>query len=176
MTDDLNEKIKQAEQEAAKRDQDDAQNDDGQSSGQGAAQDDELEKYKELAKRTMADFQNYKRRQESERSEMFKMANESLFKKLLPALDNFQRAKSEIDQETQKGVLMSIEILENAVKEFGLESLNPELGSEFKPEEQEALLQADGKENTVVEVLETGYKLGNKVLRNAKVKVGNGNV
>ena len=171
MTDDLNEKIKQAQEEAEKRDQSQGAQDDNQ-----AEEENELQKYKELAKRTMADFQNYKRRQESERTEIFKMANEGLLKKILPALDNFQRAKSEIDEKTQKGVMMSIEMLEKSVNEFGLEQIKPEIGSEFVPEEQEALLQADGKANTIVEVLENGYKLGNKVLRNAKVKVGNGNV
>ncbi len=123
MTDDLNEKIKQAQEEAEKRDQSQGAQDDNQ-----AEEENELQKYKELAKRTMADFQNYKRRQESERTEIFKMANEGLLKKILPALDNFQRAKSEIDEKTQKGVMMSIEMLEKSVNEFGLEQIKPEIG------------------------------------------------
>ena len=128
----------------------------------------ELEEMTEQAKRTMADFQNFKRRNEEERAEIFKMANESLLKGLLTPLDNFNRAQDEMSD----GIKMAFEQLKAAMQNSGLEEINPEVGSAFDPELHEALLQGEGEQDTVLQVLEVGYKLGKKVLRHAKIKVG----
>ncbi|PKL37124.1 nucleotide exchange factor GrpE [Candidatus Peregrinibacteria bacterium HGW-Peregrinibacteria-1] len=142
----------------------------------------ELQKMTELAQRTMADLQNLKRRHEEERSTIYLSANSALIKGLLPSLDNLERTlshqpKSIQDQETNaewlKGLEMSINQIKQLLQLSGLEEIKS-LGETFDPTFHEALLQGPGNENSIIEVLEKGYKLGDIVIRHAKVKVGNG--
>ena len=138
----------------------------------------ELSKMTEHAKRTMADFQNFKRRSEEQRTEIFKMANESLVKSLLPCLDNFDRAAEHLPEEAKewfKGLEIAIQQFNKSLTDTGLQEINPQPGEDFDPELHQALMEAEGKKDTVIQLLEKGYKLGNKVLRHAKVQVGNGN-
>lgn len=136
----------------------------------------ELEAMTETAKRTMADMQNMKRRQDEERSTVIFMANAELIKSLLPALDNLNRAKQHVPQGAEdwaKGIEMSTEQINQTLKDMGLTTIETE-GAQFNPDLHEALMSEPGEKDIVLEELEKGYMLGNKVLRHAKVKVGNG--
>lgn len=127
----------------------------------------ELEQMSELAKRTMADFQNFRRRQEEEQLNMMKMASSGLMKALLPILDNFERAQSEATE----GLNMCIAQFKKVLEDQGLTIIDP-LNQPFNPDFHEALLEGEGEKGIVIEVLEKGYMLGDRVLRHAKVKVG----
>jgi molecular chaperone GrpE len=176
--DDLAEKLKQAEAEAAQKDADDHAELEGQESADGDLENlkAELEKMTILAQRTMADFQNYKRRQEEEYGQMVSRANASLITSLLPIVDNLDRAiehKPAEPAEWVQGIEISTNQLHKTLQEAGVEPIEP-LNQPFDPDLHQALVQSPGPENTVVEVLEKGYKIGNRVIRHAKVKVGNG--
>lgn len=135
-----------------------------------------LEEMTETAKRAMADMQNMKRQSENEKREIIIMANAGLTKQLLTPLDNLHRALEHIPQGAEdwaEGVTMSIKQIDNTLKEAGLEEIAAE-GENFNPDFHEALIQGPGPQNTIIEVLEKGYKIGDRVIRHAKVKVGNG--
>lgn len=136
----------------------------------------ELEQMTELAKRTMADLQNMRRRQEEERSQLYAMANFNLTRDLLPILDNLERAIQHLPQtgeEAYKGLEMSVNQFHKVMMENGLSPIES-LGQPFNPDFHEALAQGPGPKDIVTEELERGYLLGNRVIRHAKVKVGNG--
>ncbi len=173
--DDLKKKLEKAREEAAEKDR--------MESGYDEENDkikEELEKMTELAKRTMADLQNLKRRQEEERASIYKMANAELIKSLLPILDNLNRAIAHMpenpDEKTKKwlnGIEMCIGQFEKVFTDFGLSEINS-LNTPFDPDIHEAVMQGPGKKDHVTEEFEKGYKIGDRVLRHAKVKVGNG--
>ncbi|MFH1284299.1 MAG: nucleotide exchange factor GrpE [Candidatus Peregrinibacteria bacterium] len=136
----------------------------------------ELEKITELAKRTMADLENLKRRHAEERSQITEMANMDLISSLLPALENLERAKRHMPpdaSEWYKGIEMSINQLKKVFHDFGLKEIEAS-GQPFNPNLHEALSQGPGPKDLVIEELEKGYMLGTRVLKTAKVKVGNG--
>lgn len=136
----------------------------------------ELEKMTEMAKRTMADLQNFKRRQDEERVQMIFTSNARLIKELIPVFDNLKRSLTHMpgaNEEWEKGIQMSVSQFEKALQQFGLEPIKA-LGEKFDPDLHEALVEGPGKKDTIIEELEMGYKLGNQVLRHSKVKVGNG--
>lgn len=136
----------------------------------------ELEEMTEHAKRTMADMQNLKRRQEEERKIITKMANMDLILTLLPVIDNMDRALEHAPKEADKwveGMEMNIKQLKKIFLDSGVEEIEA-LNQPFNPELHEALAQGPGEKDKVVEVFEKGYKLGDKVIRHAKVKVGDG--
>lgn len=141
---------------------------------------DELSQMTETAKRTMADFQNYKRRVEEEKKSWAIFANLELIKNLLPIFDNFKRAQThapkDANEETTKwleGIGMSINQLEKLLQDFGVKKIEA-IGQKFNPDFHEALAQDKGEKDIIIEELDAGYTLGEKVLRHAKVKVGNG--
>jgi molecular chaperone GrpE len=142
----------------------------------------ELAQMTELAKRTMADLQNLKRRQEQEKVAWVKMANADLISALLPILDNLQLALKHIPKEATEhesttkwtqGIQMSINQCQKIFEETGLQTIET-VGQPFNPNLHEALAQDPGEKNIILEEIEKGYMLGDRVLRHAKVKVGNG--
>lgn len=174
---DLKKKLYKAQMEAEKLDEAILSE---QGSQPEPTQSDELSQMTETAKRTMADFQNYKRRVEEEKKSLVLMANADLIKNLLPIFDNFKRAKlhapKDANEETLKwleGIGMSITQLEKLLQDFGVKKIES-LGQKFNPDFHEALAQGKGEKDIVLEELESGYTLSDKVLRHAKVKVGNG--
>lgn len=123
--------------------------------------------------RLQAEFENYKKRTEKEKSEFVKFSNSNLISKLLPILDNFELAlknkhkKDDFIQGTEMIYNEFIQIL----KEIGLEKIQAQ-NQKFDPYLHEALLQEkSNKDNIVLEELQTGYKLNDKVLRHTKVKI-----
>ncbi len=139
-----------------------------------AAQEDFNTKYLRL----MADFQNYKRRTENEKSDIYARANERIVTDLLVVMDNFERALEQDTGETD-GFKAGMELIFKQFKEVlekeGLEEIEA-LGTDFDPNFHSAVLMEDTEEfesGKVSCVLQKGYKLKGKVIRPAAVKVAN---
>ena len=134
----------------------------------------ELKQITELAKRTMADLQNQKRREEENRSLVIRTANKRLIEDLLPINGNLELAKEHLPEEAKewfKGVEMAVNQLNEVLKKHGLKEIDA-IGKDFNPDLHEALLKGEGEKDKVIAVLEKGYTLGGVVLRHAKVQVG----
>lgn len=141
-------------------------------------QTDELAKLKDMAARAQADLQNAKARMEKEAQELRTFAVQGLIEKLLPTIDNFQRAFDHLPQELAghdwiKGVQAMEQQLMRDLQSVGLQKMEV-LGQTVDPQKHEVLQSAGGETDTVVQVLENGYELNGKVIRPAKVIVGNG--
>lgn len=138
----------------------------------------ELVKLRDIAARAQADLQNLKARAEREAMEMKKFATASVLLKLLPTLDNFQRAISHVPAELKehewvKGVKATEQELLRQLQDEGLKRMES-LGTPVDPAKHEALMTGQGEEGMVIEIVEEGYMLHDRVLRSAKVKVGCG--
>ncbi|AOL35229.1 nucleotide exchange factor GrpE [Geobacillus thermoleovorans] len=128
--------------------------------------------------RLYADFENFRRRTRQEMEAAEKYRAQSLASDLLPVLDNFERAlKIETDNEQAKSILQGMEMvyrsLVDALKKEGVEAIEA-VGKPFDPYLHQAVMQAEAEgyePNTVVEELQKGYKLKDRVLRPAMVKV-----
>ena len=169
---DLDAKLQAAEEAANKQDQ--AEN---ESLNEQDKLKKELQEMTEMAKRTMADMQNLKRRQEEERKLLVSMANMDLIRTLLPHLDNIDRAIEHTpegtDQNWFKGLEMSLTQIHQSLTNYGLKPMET-VGEKFNPDLHEAVAQGPGPQDQVIAEMEKGYMLGEKVLRHAKVQVGNG--
>jgi molecular chaperone GrpE len=134
--------------------------------------------YLDSWKRTQADFQNYKRRIEQERLDMVKYANQQLILSILPILDDFERAFESITPKLAKsdwvdGMKLVERKLMTALESQGLSPIKA-LGETFDPNLHEAVMHTKGEDGIVVQEMEKGYKLNDKVIRPSKVAVGNG--
>jgi molecular chaperone GrpE len=131
--------------------------------------------------RLFAEFENYKKRTAKERIELFKTASQELMTALLPVMDDFERALAELakldDHEQNKGVELIYNKLADTLQSNGLSKINLEKGVVFDAELHEAITQIPAPEESlkgkVVDVVGTGYKLGEKIIRYPKVVVGN---
>ena len=136
----------------------------------------ELQDQKDTYQRMLAEYANYKRRTEQEKEQLGAFTRAEVIKKLLPALDNLERAAAApAGEEYKTGVVMTIRQLNDILKERGLEEIDAE-GAPFNPEIHNAVMRedADGVEpDTVTEVYQKGYKMGDRVLRPSMVKVAN---
>ncbi|MBI2638888.1 nucleotide exchange factor GrpE [Candidatus Peregrinibacteria bacterium] len=134
----------------------------------------------ETAKRALADLQNYRRRVEEEKTAFVQFANAGLLLELLPILDNFNRAFTQVPEEISKtewfkGALLLEQQLVNIVRKQGVTEIPSSIGKPLDPKIHEAIATGPGEKDTVIEEFEKGYMLGDKVIRPAKVKVGDGN-
>jgi molecular chaperone GrpE len=128
--------------------------------------------------RAQADLINYKRRSEQEKEEISKFANASLMLNLLSVLDDFERAFASIPPHLAQitwvdGIRLIDRKLQASLELQGLSRIKA-LGEPFDPNIHEATMHGKGKEGMVVEELQKGYKLHDRVLRPAMVVVGNG--
>ncbi len=140
---------------------------------EAAEEEDQNTKYLRL----MADFQNFKRRVEKEKTDIYSYANEKLVTELLAVLDNFERALEHGDEEESflQGMNNIFKMLKGVLEKSGLEEIEA-LGCEFDPNFHNAVMTEDSDEyesNHVSCVLQKGYKLNGKVIRPAMVKVVN---
>lgn len=141
---------------------------------------DQLNLEKDKFLRLFAEFENYKRRTAKERIELFSTASEEVMISLLPILDDFDRASVEIEKdkenETLKGVLLIKSKLFDSLKSKGLNMIEIKKGDEFNADDHEAVTQipAPSKDlqGKIIDVIEQGYKLGEKVIRYPKVVIG----
>ena len=135
----------------------------------------ERDEYLELAKRARADFENYRKRAAQQTSDAERKAKASLARDLIPAIDNLERALESApeDDPLADGVRLVHRELTEALTRAGVESFDP-TGTKFDPNSSEALSTqpSDGSEpGVVLEVLTRGYRLGDHVIRPARVVV-----
>lgn len=138
----------------------------------------ELEEQQQRILRVQADYDNFRRRTLKEKEELAKYASAKLISELLPVIDNFERALGTVsDNEAvvaySKGVEMIIRQFENVLQSEGLKKMET-VGEVFNPEYHQAIMQVDSDEyeaGIVVEEVQSGYLLKDKVLRPAMVKV-----
>jgi molecular chaperone GrpE len=132
----------------------------------------------DLYMRTLADFQNFRRRSEDQRLEFSQFANREMMLALLPVLDNFERALAAADKNQSYealvgGVALTLRQLQDFLKKNGVEQIEAK-GTEFDPNLHEAVMrdeESDQPENTVVDELQKGYTMHSRVLRPSMVKV-----
>ena len=140
----------------------------------------ELEKEKDKFLRLFAEFENYKRRTAKERSEMFKTAGQEVMQSMLPVLDDFDRASTEIAKAKDKNLLKGVELIRSKLRETlkakGLTEMTVKEGDAFDAEMHEAITQIpapkDSLKGKIVDVVEKGYKMGERIIRFPKVVVG----
>lgn len=139
----------------------------------------EAEKNRDLLLRTQADAENMKKRLEREKADFLKFANENLIKDLLPVLDNLERAlgyadKDVVDQEgVLEGVRLTYEGLRNVLEKFGVTPVSA-LGEHFDPNFHEAVMQKEDPDvegNTILEEIQKGYLLNDRLIRPSMVVV-----
>ena len=137
----------------------------------------QLEEKSDLLFRTAAEFDNYKKRTEREKASVAEYAKAGIIKKLLPILDNVDRAAA-ADKETAdyiKGVELIIKQFEGLASELGIEEV-VKVGDSFDPNYHEAVMHTEDEnlgENVIAQVLQKGYKIGDTVIRPAMVAVAN---
>ena len=132
----------------------------------------------EQHQRLIAEFDNYRKRIERQQARFQQRAAGELYRRLLPLLDDFERAKSALqgdaDEIDREGLLIILGRLAETLEREGLEVIEAAPGTMFDPEVHEAVLtipSAEVLEGSVAEVLETGYRLGETMLRPARVAV-----
>ena len=127
--------------------------------------------------RLMADFQNYRKRTDKEKSEIYARANENIMLGLLTVIDNFERAieHESKDEKYAEGMQLIFKQLIDVLKASGLEEIKA-LDEEFDPSIHNAVMTCDSDEHEsgkVVDVLQKGYLLNGRLLRASMVKVSN---
>lgn len=138
-------------------------------------------------KQALADLQNYKRRVEESKKDIAAYALIDMVIDLLPILDNFERAlkfaPDVISTEAEKSSLLIQDFvtgirqihsqLKQTLEKRGVKEIKS-IGEKLNPERHEAVMQVKGEKDTIIEEVEKGYMLGERVIKAAKVKVGNG--
>ncbi len=127
--------------------------------------------------RTAAEFDNFKKRTEREKASVAEFAKASLIKKLLPILDNIDRASASDKDSADyiKGIEMIVKQFETIATDLGIEEI-AKAGDQFDPNFHEAVMHIEDEsyeENVITDVLQKGYKIGDTVIRAAMVKVAN---
>lgn len=138
----------------------------------------EVEETQQRFVRAQADFDNFRRRTQKEKEELAKYASMKLVTELVPVIDNFERAMATVPEGTEsesfsKGIQMIFRQLETVLSNEGLTAMDT-VGQPFNPEFHQAIMQVETdeyEEGTVVEEVQKGYMLKDKVLRPAMVKV-----
>ena len=131
--------------------------------------------------RLYAEFENYKKRTSKEKIEFFQYANQEMMVSMLGVLDDFERALKEIAKNGNPADLQGVELIyqkfKNKLTEKGLKTMEVKAGDSFDVDFHEAITQipapSEELKGKIVDVIETGYLLGDKVIRFAKVVTGN---
>jgi molecular chaperone GrpE len=140
----------------------------------------ELGEAKDKYLRLYSEFENFRRRTAKEKLDMIQSANEQLLKAILPVVDDFERAEKSFKEKNDKdseGFFLIQNKFKKILEQFGVKLMDVKSGSAFDPDLHEAITQVPAPEpnlvGKVVDVIEKGYLLGDKVIRYAKVVVGN---
>jgi len=138
----------------------------------------ERDRYLDQLQRTAAEYANFRRRTEQERSQQRLAANEQLLREIVPVLDDLQRGLNALTPEDQQsrlaeGMRLVEQKFMNTLSKHGVMPIDA-IGQKFDPTVHEAVEMEPSGGDTVVAVYAPGYRLGNNVLRPAMVKVGNG--
>lgn len=136
-----------------------------------------IDELNDRVKRQMAEFENFRKRTEKEKTQMYGMGAKSTLEKILPVVDNFERglAAAEEGDSFAEGMKMIYKQLMNSLADAGVKEIEAE-GKEFDPNIHNAVMHIDDEEfgeNIVVEVLQKGYMYNDEVLRHSMVKVAN---
>lgn len=143
---------------------------------------DELADAKDKYLRLYSEFDNYRRRTAKEKLELMQTANEDLFLSLLPALDDFERAvnafpKQESVDAIKEGMNLIFNKFSNITQQKGLKKMDTSVGAKFDTDLHEAITQIPAPKSKlkgkIVDTVEKGYYLGDKVIRHARVVIGN---
>ena len=137
----------------------------------------QLEQAQDQYQRVLAEYANYKRRTEQEKEAIGQFAKSEILRQLLPSLDNLERAVASLteDDPHRQGMEMILKQYKESLTKLGVTETEC-LGAAFDPEKMNAVMHVEDEtvgENTVVEVFQKGFELGDKVLRFAMVKVAN---
>lgn len=140
----------------------------------------EFQKEKDRYLRLFAEFENYKKRTNRERVEMYKTAGEDIMVSLLPILDDFERALKEIEKMEDDNHFKGVEIINNKLRETlrakGLQMMEVKPGDTFDADVHEAVTQIPAPEKKlkgkIIDVVEKGYTLGDRIIRYPKVVIG----
>ena len=140
----------------------------------------ELAAEKDKFLRLFAEFENYKKRTSKERIELFKTAGQEILQAMLPVLDDFDRAWTQISKSEDEALVKGVELIQEKLKSTliskGLEQVEITTGDVFDADFAEAITQipaGDALKGKIVDVVEKGYKLGDKIIRFPKVVIGN---
>ena len=141
----------------------------------------ELAKEKDKFLRLFAEFENYKKRTSKERMDLFKTAGQEVITSLLPVLDDFERALKELSKSEDKEMFKGIELingkLRDTLKSKGMEEVGVKQGDVFDAEIHDAITQIPAPtkklKGKILDVVERGYKMGDRIIRHPKVVVGN---
>lgn len=139
----------------------------------------DLAKEKDKFLRLFAEFENYKKRTSKERVELFKTAGQEVLQSMLPVMDDFDRALTQISKSEDEALVKGVELIYDKLKSTlvskGLEEVELKAGDDFNADFAEAITQipaGDDMKGKVVDVVEKGYKLGDKIIRFPKVVIG----
>ncbi len=141
----------------------------------------ELENSLNNWKRTQADFENYKKRQAEARNDLIKYSTENIILQILPILDNFHASVAYIPEDQKNnpwvtGIMHIKKQMEDTLKDNGVDEIEAMIGDEFDPRLHEAVSEnqelVEGEKNKITKIIQNGYKIGERVIRPAKVVVG----
>lgn len=138
---------------------------------------DELTKWRELAMRTAAEYDNYRKRCVKDREEFCRYANRSLLEELLPVIDNFEMGMMMAGQDTSSMIYIGMSMVQKQLNDFlssqGVEAIPTEVGQAFDHNIHEAIQSeaSDAPEGTIIRILRRGYNLKGRLLRPANVIV-----
>lgn len=135
----------------------------------------QLEQMANIAKQALADLQNFRRRAQEDQRNYTQYANADLILNLLPALENLGRALNHEpkDEAWSQGITQTAKQFWQILEKLNVKAIES-LGTTFDPNIHEALMTGPGEKDKVLEEFEKGYMLADKVLKRARVKVGNG--
>ncbi len=141
----------------------------------------DLAKEKDKFLRLFAEFENYKKRTSKERMDLFKTAGQEVILSMLPVIDDFDRAMKEISKSKDKELVTGVELIKNkfveTLKGKGLQEIQVEQGDEFNADVHEAITQIPAPDEKlkgkIIDIIEKGFTLGDKIIRHPKVVVGN---
>ncbi len=141
----------------------------------------DLAKEKDKFLRLFAEFENFKKRTSKERMDLFKTAGQEVIVALLPVMDDFDRALKELSKSEDTEMFKGVELISNKFKETlknkGLEQIEVQVGDVFDAEVHDAITQIPAPDKKmkgkIIDVVEKGFKLGDRIIRHPKVVVGN---
>ena len=140
--------------------------------------DEQIEQLNDKVMRQMAEFENFRRRTEQEKSQMFSMGAKNIIEKILPVVDNFERGLATVEEGADPfadGMLMIYKQLLTTLDEAGVKPIEA-VGQEFNPDFHNAVMHVEDEEvgeNIVVEEFQKGYMYNDTVVRHSMVKVAN---
>lgn len=142
--------------------------------------DEQIEELTDKVKRQMAEFENFRKRTEKEKSQMYDMGVKSIIERILPVIDNFERGLAAVPQEEKENAFVDgmdkvYKQMLSSLTEAGVEPIEA-VGQEFDPNFHNAVMHIEDEElgeNTIAEEFQKGYKYHETVIRHSMVKVAN---